>query len=151
MRSTLFFVLLFFPFLSPAQDSWNTLGSEASSNDGSFSVSIGQLVTDNLIDPQHTVFQGVQVPFSDDDLSVGTLPGISLELYPNPSMDFIYLKSSGSVEASCIRDASGRTVALFNPAMTDLQQADLRDLAPGTYFVHCLVSGQFCSTPFIKQ
>ncbi|MBP7509198.1 MAG: T9SS type A sorting domain-containing protein [Prolixibacteraceae bacterium] len=91
-----FFIFLFLsPFISEAQNAFNTAGGDASGTDGSVSYSIGQI--DYTVKSNETGIQidGVQQPYEifiidgvDNKMDIN----LFASAYPNPASDFLTLK-----------------------------------------------------------
>ncbi len=73
--------------------------------------------------------------------------GISVEVYPNPTSDKLYIQNSLRVNKIGIIDISGRTVLEFNKAK-NLKSIDVSNLTEGIYFLKTDLGSQL---KFIKS
>lgn len=123
-----------------AQESINTSGIEVSSNGGSVSYSIGQMVYNSNAEANFSLTQGVQQPYEIMTVTgIEDTKGINLwaTAYPNPTSDYLTL----SIEESDISnisyqlyDMNGRL--LQNAKITGNQTSIvMNNLIPAIYFV----------------
>ena len=140
-----YFSIVFFFNLSIAfaQESINASGGNATGSGGTVSYSIGQMVYTTEVASAGSVAQGVQQAY--EILTVGvqeTLPGISIGVYPNPTIDNLTIEVSdiGKQKLSYqLCDLQGKLINSGSLA-TPQTQLITSGLAPASYFLHVLNS-----------
>lgn len=71
----------------------------------------------------------------------------AVEIYPNPSSDFIKIRSSGKLKSVEIYDAAGKKVQ----AGLENNRVDIKNLSPGTYLINIRDENGNFSEKFIKK
>jgi len=73
----------------------------------------------------------------DDPVSVQTLEQIDFQVYPNPTSQFMTVKSQEAIDLIKILDVSGKIVL-----QTTLQELDLQSLISGSYILEVISNGE---------
>ncbi len=85
----------------------------------------------------------------------GPIPSTSLQIFPNPSSDLIFLKVPASMPSGniTISDASGHFIRSFFYRTKDdvLHRIDVSDLNPGIYYVQITTSVGVTTKPIFVQ
>ena len=123
-----------------AQNTIPASGGNATGSGGSVNYTVGQVVDDTYTGTNGSVAQGVQQPYEISVVNgIDEALGISLEIkvYPNPTMDFIKLKTA-NYEIQNLRyqlyDMNGRLVK-ENKVEGDETSIVMSNLVPATYFL----------------
>lgn len=138
---------LFLPFLLmqslslSAQEAALPAGGDMNNNAASVSYSIGQtFFTPILGNSSQMALQGVQQPFEWFEIET-SLPqvhsGVSIQLFPNPSVDFVYLEQSEGHKENYhgqLYDGSGKIVKELNIA-SQREVMSLGQLPKGLYYL----------------
>lgn len=82
-----------------------------------------------------------------DALSVADFETSNVLLFPNPSSDFVKIKSNSSIEKIAITDVNGRQIKTF----TNVTEFSVTDLSKGIYFVRIDSSSQTVIKKLIKN
>lgn len=88
-------------------------GGSATGAGGSATFTVGQIDYSNASGATGSINQGVQQPFEFfKDAGIANLMGTNLQLYPNPTLDWITLKSDKILDGMRyeMTDASGRLI-----------------------------------------
>lgn len=89
-----------------------------------------------------------------DDIDISVTPGLltsnidkeTVNIYPNPTTDFIHIKGLENIQKIRIFDMQGKIVA-----ETKNPQVDVRQLIPGAYIVNVYVGNKVISRKLIKN
>lgn len=118
-------------------------GGDASGSGGSLSYSIGQIDYTSQTGTSGNSNQGVQQPFEfyKNTSSVKEMNSVEMNLYPNPTNEFVILKISTLSENFTynLYDMVGRVIA-SGEIISAETQIDARNYAPGEY--HLTISQQ---------
>jgi hypothetical protein len=83
--------------------------------------------------------------------SVGETPeDISIDIYPNPVSDFLYIKSDLEIISLNIYDMQGRVQMAINGG-DNMCEVDVRHLIKGTYIVKVITDGGSRTEKIIKD
>jgi hypothetical protein len=104
------------------------------------------LTVSNDLGCSHTTTITVDAVYS----SVVELDGVTWNVYPNPTIDFVQLQSSSVIENIVITDASGRLVARENKVMAKNTRLDLSGMSAGLYFIS-IETAQGVATKLIEK
>ena len=100
--------------LSYAQSDVVTSGGNASSTSGSVSYTIGQVDYISAAGTTGNINQGVQQPYEIyGPLEVISIEGLTIEIYPNPTQEFIYVELDNSKIDNCrilLYDINGKLI-----------------------------------------
>jgi len=134
-----------------AQNTIPATGGNATGSGGSVSYTVGQVVDDTYTGTNGSIAQGVQQPYEISVLNgIDEALGISLEImvYPNPTMDFIKLKTV-NYETQNLRyqlyDMNGRLVK-ENRVEGDETSIVMSNLVPATYFLKVMEKNEVIKT-----
>ena len=95
--STLFLVLTTaLSFSLHAQNAVSSTGGTATSNAHVISYTVGQATCTNIATANHVLTEGVQQPYTVEELSITDVPQFNFEIsaYPNPATNVLNLKRS---------------------------------------------------------
>lgn len=134
-----------------AQNTIPASGGNATGSGGSVNYTVGQVVDDTYTGTNGSVAQGVQQPYEISVVNgIDEALGISLEIkvYPNPTMDFIKLKTA-NYEIQNLRyqlyDMNGRLVK-ENKVEGDETNIVMSNLVPATYFLKVMEKKEVIKT-----
>lgn len=134
-----------------AQNTIPASGGNATGSGGSVNYTVGQVVDDTYTGTNGSVAQGVQQPYEISVVNgIDEALGISLEIkvYPNPTMDFIKLKTA-NYEIQNLRyqlyDMNGRLVK-ENKVEGDETSIAMSNLVPATYFLKVMDNKEVIKT-----
>ena len=120
--------------LSFSQQNTTASGGNATGTGGTVSYSIGQIDYTNSTGSNGSVSQGVQQPFEFYELGITETAFAQVNLYPNPTNEFIILQfenfTNGLVYS--LYDANGKIVA-EGPIEALETHIDMREFARGNY------------------
>ena len=86
--------------------------------------------------------------YLDENLSTSVFANQNLEIYPNPTKDWLIIKSATSINRLEILDTNGRVVRAYSKKNT----ISLKSLLKGVYFVKIYFSdGKAVTQKIIKQ
>ncbi|WP_294276028.1 T9SS type A sorting domain-containing protein [uncultured Chryseobacterium sp.] len=128
------FALLGFPVLGFAQSVVGSINSGAVSAD-TFTHSVGEIyVIPADPDQINSGTMGMYYQISLQVLGISELEKENVKIYPNPTIDFIYvkLKSASKIKEAEIYDTSGRMVLKTH---LNSEKLDLRSLNQGVYII----------------
>ncbi|AUC75681.1 T9SS type A sorting domain-containing protein [Olleya sp. Bg11-27] len=131
-----------------AQDNTLTTGGEAIGPGGTVSYSVGQIVYSTLTEAAGSVSQGLQQPFEIfTTLGVNeTTINLALNVYPNPTSDFLTLKTK-KTEGLTIQlyDLQGKVLInqTVNSTSTNIS---LENQQSATYLLNVLKNNQIVKT-----
>ncbi|MBP0903490.1 T9SS type A sorting domain-containing protein [Mariniflexile gromovii] len=117
-----------------------TLGGNASSNSGSVSYTVGQLLFNTNYVSNGSITNGIQLPFEIYNvLGLKEFRGKSMNLYvyPNPTTDFFILKVDNDFNNELsyqIFDTSGRLLS-NKKVLVNETKIEVRDFVTATYFL----------------
>jgi hypothetical protein len=80
---------------------------------------------------------------------VKQLSSLELEVYPNPTRDFVHLEMSVSSAEVIIYDASGKIINKMNVNTGEV--IDFRNVEPGVYFLHINAENSETIKRIVKQ
>jgi hypothetical protein len=113
-----------------------------SSANGGFTIdyTVGELVVKTLSVTGNMVSQGFHQTYtSTSSIEDGKDVKITIQVYPNPTYDFVNISISGENEIDFIAsvfDASGRNILNMLKSESSQLQVDLSAVAPGSYFIN---------------
>ena len=84
-----------------------------------------------------------------EDLGVKQLSTLELEVYPNPTRDFVHLEMSVSSAEVVIYDAAGKIINKMNVNTGEV--IDFRNVEPGVYFLHINAENSETIKRIVKQ
>jgi hypothetical protein len=141
MKNILFVIIFVSSFKLYSQESVMSSGGEAKSTAGSFSYSVGQVVTNSYLSDEGSISEGVQQSYQ-----IITLGGIknnfniSLRAYPNPTRDYLKIEIDNFREQYFVYrllDVEGKIMQ--SKKIDDHQtKIDLRDFSTGIFIVQIL-------------
>lgn len=85
------------------------------------------------------------------DVGLDENSATSLNIHPNPSTDFINIKSSKNIENIIVMDATGKVVLSKLNINNNICQLNLKDLASGIYLIQTQVGNQIVTRKIIKE
>jgi len=134
----IFFLLLFLPVVSSAQDTLQYVignaGEDFQSENIQVSWTIGEVATETLVTSTHTITQGFhQGNFLVDRINEDLAKDFSIKVYPNPVNDLLLIETDAQNKEFRVVDIDGR-IRLNGIILSELQQVDLTGLPAGTYF-----------------
>ncbi|PCI93223.1 MAG: hypothetical protein COB15_16755 [Flavobacteriales bacterium] len=136
-----------------AQESINGSGGEATGTGGTASYSVGQIVYTTATGTNGSVAQGVQQPFEIYAVGVSEIKmDISLSIYPNPTTNYLTLKTDDNANLSYqLIDLQGKVIE--NKKVTTITSTIKMDALPkAIYFLNVTRSNQIVKTfKVIKQ
>jgi len=135
MRKLNLSVLLIFPILGSAQSVIGNVNSGAVSGN-SFSHSVGEIyVIPTNPDDANSGTMGILYQTTLKVLGISEILKDNIQIYPNPTTDFIYLKlsSKNKIDEAVIYDNSGR---LILKTKIESDKIDLRSLNIGIYLLY---------------
>jgi opacity protein-like surface antigen len=149
-------VLCFSTFSAIAQESINSIGSEATGSGGTVAYSIGQAVYTYESGTNGNISQGVQQPY--EIYSVGikeTTLDISLSVFPNPTTDNLTLQITDYNNEKLtyqLFDLSGKLLS-NGQIITQQTKINTTNLPSTTYFIKVInqENNQFQSFKIIKN
>ena len=133
-------VFLFSASLADCQNAIPSTGGEASSSQGSYSYTLGQVFYSANIGTTGNLTQGVQQAFEFFTPSTSAQNNILLKAitFPNPTADFIILKITDSVVldnlAYTLFDLTGKSITK-KPITSDVTQIKMMHLSMGVYLL----------------
>ncbi len=146
------FTLLFF-FCSAlgakAQQAFPATGSDVSGSGGTVNYTIGQVVYTTDSSPQGTITKGVQQPYEILTISVKEeAKNIQLNVYPNPTKDFLQLSFEHSDLMQISYQLFENTGKLIEEKNADhaTTMISMNGLASATYFLKIYSKGQEIKT-----
>jgi hypothetical protein len=83
--------------------------------------------------------------------SVSDLRGVGIEIFPNPTSDFISLKSESHEGDWYILDGHGRTILKQPFVSGHLNSINIGHLPAGSYLIRIEMDGNYYATPIIKK
>ncbi len=88
-----------------------------------------------------------------DNLSALSQPiqSTNMELYPNPALDYIQLKSDKTIKNVTIFDISGRQLLYFKPESKLEIAVPIKELSAGTYLLRIETDGEIKTGKFIRR
>lgn len=130
-------------FTSEAQQNIVASGENAAFATGWVSYSIGQIDYETSSNANGTITRGVQQPYEISSASIDVVNSLEINLFPNPTSDFIYL-TVGDLSNNLsyqLTDANGRLIqsARILEAST---QIDVQHLSTAAYFLNVFVGNQ---------
>jgi len=143
MKASIFFLInLFLSLLSNAQSTEqqviSTSGNHGSSASHQLSWTIGEPVIESVVATNYTLTQGFhQTNLVITDVTDNELPEVEMSVYPNPSMDVIYLNVKTPIQQQTeyiLYDETGR-ILRKTQIVDDISIIDLRVLASATYIL----------------
>ncbi|MCB4809226.1 T9SS type A sorting domain-containing protein [Tamlana sp. 62-3] len=162
LSTFLFFFVMCLSNYTNAQDklySINASGNNVVVDAGSISYSVGQVFYSTMNDSDYLFYEGVQqtitaISTANEDVDIIS-PEIDVLIYPNPTKDFVTLKSSG---LDFNKDNSYRVFnyqgKLINkkPIANNETQINLNYLSTGLYIIQVFVDEQLWKTfKILKQ
>jgi hypothetical protein len=145
LHISIFFISLFMPIYTMAQEVVISSGANTSDNGGSVSYSVGQVVCQHSNGVEGSVAAGVQQAYIIDvSTSIVDNQRISLlaSAYPNPSTDFLILEVN-ELKLSALRfhltDVNGRILQIKN-ITADKTNIPMGNLTPATYFLKVIMN-----------
>lgn len=140
MKAKSILIVCFLIFLSNyicfGQSAIVSSGADAEGN-GTLSTSIGQIATIPTESLDFNMSPGVQQAF-EISVTTGLVPefasGISLTVYPNPTKDFIYVKTL-LIDRFTFRLSDVKGVMIQRGEFESERMIDITPLLPGTYFL----------------
>jgi len=143
MKAAIFILIsLFLSLFSNAQSVEQQViaasGNHGSSPTHQLSWTIGEPVIETAVATNNTLTQGFhQTNLVITDVSEPGLAAFEMTVFPNPSMDFIYLNVSNRNQKKAeyiLYDETGRILQQM-PIVEDISMIDLNTLASATYFL----------------
>ena len=141
--------------LSYAQSDVVTSGGNASSTSGSGSYTIGQVDYISAAGTTGNINQGVQQPYEIyGPLEVISIEGLTIEIYPNPTQEFIYVELDNSKIDNCrilLYDINGKLIK-GNLITSEKSEINMAELATGNYYIEISSNDlKICSYKIIKN
>lgn len=138
-----------------AQSDVVTSGGNASSAAGSVSYTIGQVDYIAATGATGNINLGVQQPFEIyGPLEVISIEGLTIEIYPNPTQDFVYIELDNSKLDNgrmLLYDINGRLIK-GNFITNKKSEINITELAAGNYYLEISSSDlKICSYKIIKN
>ena len=134
MKQKIILLLLFISLKSFAQDNTVTSGKTISNSNGSVSYTIGQIDYINVNNQNGNLNQGVQQPFEIFNItSLNTIEGLNINIYPNPTSNFINIESKYETLSIKISDLNGNILETKNNITDKLISFD--KFSQGTYIL----------------
>ncbi len=128
-----------------AQEAIPTTGGMASSNNGSVSYSVGQVVCTYVTNSNGLIAAGVQQPYEISVVSTIEGDDINLQysIYPNPTTGLINLKieKHGSLQLSYLLYNMDGTLLRNTKLTGDEMTIDMKAMVVGTYFLKVVKRG----------
>ncbi len=115
-------------------------GGNVNAAEGTVSYTIGQPVTNHLDSPGHSLNEGLQQPYELFVVSTYTdlETGLSAEVFPNPTSDYLILRMLSSQNKSATRyaitDINGMPMASKDFEETEIN-IPMKEFTPGTYIL----------------
>lgn len=143
------------PSLFYAQSDVITSGGNASSTSGSVSFTIGQVDYVSAPGSSGNINQGVQQPFEIfGPLEVISIEGLTIEVYPNPTYDFVYVELDNSKIDNgriLLYDVNGRLIK-GNFITNQKSEINIAELATGNYYIEISSNDlKICTYKIIKN
>lgn len=140
---------------SYAQSDVITSGGNASSASGSVSYTIGQVDFISASGANGNINQGVQQPYEIfGPLELINIEGLSIEVYPNPTHEFVYVELDNSkIENARILlyDVNGRLIK-GNLITSEKSEINMAELATGNYYIEISSNDlKICTYKIIKN
>lgn len=121
---------------------------------GILGFSTTQINAENSGDYSTLCFEGstnaMQDYLSGNVLSSSGFDFAKFDFYPNPSVDFLNIHYSKTIESVVIYDSSGQQVLTLNPKTVNVK-LDVSQFASGIYFVHIQSDNAYASIKWIKK
>ena len=147
MRILQIFLFVFVCSLSFAQQNTVATGGTASGSGGTATFTVGQIDYSNASGTTGSINEGVQQPF-EFFKEVGLQENdITIELYPNPTQDGVFIASNQlrKFDRIDMYDSRGRLV-ITHKINSDSEEIDLNHLEAGTYHLNFLGQNELKQT-----
>ena len=131
-----------------AQQSSTATGGEATGTGGTASYSVGQVVYTTASGTNGSVAQGVQQPY-EISTTVGineTSINLELSVYPNPTTDYLTLKTDDNANLSYnLYDMQGKVIE-SKKVLSNSSNINLEGQPTATYFLNVVKNNQIVKT-----
>ncbi len=117
-------LLLLAAITADAQTAITSLGGDVSSPAGSLNYTVGQIATSSAVGQgQASIYEGVQQTYTVEELRVRTPEkDIQISVYPNPTMDGVFVEISDSEIGFCYELLSSNGSILKSGILNDTKQ-----------------------------
>ena len=134
------YAIFILPSFYFAQNHVTSSGSSSSNSNGSISVSVGQVSYVSNQNNHGSISGGNQQAFEIYSVSIDKLQEFKLEVFPNPTSDFLILKhdpQSNEKLSYQLTDAQGKIICQAN-FETSESKINVKDFASGTYLLQVI-------------
>ena len=123
--------------VSFSQQNTVTTGGDASGSNGSISYTVGQIDYLNASGSNGSINEGVQQPYEFFTTGIGEINLIQVELYPNPTNEFVILSIQNLLDNLdySLYDLNGKII-LTGKIDSKKTLLDFRQMANGEYLLH---------------
>ena len=134
-KNTFVLISLLTTFTATSQEVVSTQGDSYSNGSGSIDFTIGEVVINTGTDGTNNITQGFHQTMWNYLGLEDHAPSYDVSLYPNPTSDYLNIKTSDFKDVSySLYDAQGKLV-LHNQLSSELTPIQVSHLSPGSYSV----------------